>query len=143
VAFINAILFTLSIGAFCYILIHNALRRAAVIADAVKLPLLGCPTIHSGIEWLQWIPGICLFVSVDRLQLIQVFAAMIYELILFLFAVYKTTISITESIKFDRQLSLLHIILRDNILYFIRFVFSIMTVIHFQLPGQCQLSPHL
>jgi hypothetical protein len=72
VAFINAILFTLSIGAFCYILIHNALRRAAVIADAVKLPLPGCPTIHSGIEWLQWIPGICAFVSVE-LQLMQRF----------------------------------------------------------------------
>ena len=40
-----------------WILVHNTQRRAAVIADAKKLPIPGCPSIHTGIEWAQWVPG--------------------------------------------------------------------------------------
>ncbi len=59
VALINALLFAGSIAGFFYILIFNAQRRQAVIADAIHLPLPGCPSIHSGIEWVQWVPGWC------------------------------------------------------------------------------------
>ncbi|KAF8987750.1 hypothetical protein BDQ17DRAFT_1374696 [Cyathus striatus] len=40
---INIILFLASIGGFMYILIFNAIRRHAVIADVIHLPLPGCP----------------------------------------------------------------------------------------------------
>lgn len=40
-----------------FILVHNAQRRRAVIASAIALPLPGCPSIHTGIEWAQWVPG--------------------------------------------------------------------------------------
>ena len=57
VALINAVLFLASVGVFMWILSFNALRRREVIADAIHYPLPGCPSVHSGIEWAQWIPG--------------------------------------------------------------------------------------
>lgn len=57
VAIFNGLLFLASIAGFFWILIHNALRRHEVIASAIHLPLPGCPSIHSGIEWAQWVPG--------------------------------------------------------------------------------------
>ena len=54
---INLALFLISIVGFLWVLVHNAERRRAVIANAIHLPLPGCPSIHSGIEWAQWIPG--------------------------------------------------------------------------------------
>ncbi|KAK7436846.1 hypothetical protein VKT23_014484 [Stygiomarasmius scandens] len=57
VAAFNGVLFLGSIVGFLWILIHNAQRRRAVIADAIHLPLPGCPSIHTGIEWAQWVPG--------------------------------------------------------------------------------------
>ncbi|KIJ40401.1 hypothetical protein M422DRAFT_173732, partial [Sphaerobolus stellatus SS14] len=56
VAAINFFLFMVSIAGFTWILVHNALRRHAVIAAAIHLPLPGCPSIHTGIEWAQWVP---------------------------------------------------------------------------------------
>ncbi|KAF7318550.1 UBA-e1-C domain-containing protein [Mycena chlorophos] len=57
VAAINLALFLISIAAFLWILVYNHAHRAAVIADAIHLPLPGCPTVHSGIEWAQWVPA--------------------------------------------------------------------------------------
>lgn len=57
VAIFNGILFLGSIAGFLWILVHNAERKRASIADAVHLPLPGCPSIHTGIEWAQWVPG--------------------------------------------------------------------------------------
>ncbi|KAG7443231.1 uncharacterized protein BT62DRAFT_833702, partial [Guyanagaster necrorhizus] len=72
VAAINSFLFVSSIAAFLWILIRNVVRQGAVIADAVRPPLPGCPSIHSGIEWTQWVP------------------ATAYEAVLFGFAIIKT-----------------------------------------------------
>ena len=57
IAAVNGVMFLASIGTFLWILIHNAMGRSAVIADAIHLPLPGCPSIHTGIEWAQWVPG--------------------------------------------------------------------------------------
>lgn len=61
VVIFNFVLFLGSIAGFMYVLVYNAERRRAVIAQAVTLPLPGCPSIHSGIEWAQWVPGKCLY----------------------------------------------------------------------------------
>ncbi|KAK7448435.1 hypothetical protein VKT23_013698 [Stygiomarasmius scandens] len=100
VAIFNAVLFLGSIAGFLWILIHNAQRRRAVIADAIHLPLPGCPSIHSGIEWAQWVP------------------ATAYEGVLFIFALYKTLKSTTGRLRRDAPLSLYSLLLRDNLLYF-------------------------
>jgi len=100
VALINFILFLGSIGAFMWILIHNAVRRHAVIAEAVRLPLPGCPSIHSGIEWIQWIP------------------ATVFEGILFFWVLYKSISTSFGHWRDGNTVSLYSIILRDNILYF-------------------------
>lgn len=70
VAVVNGILFLGSVAGWVYILVHNVTRTEALIADAVRLPLPGCPTIHVSTEWAQWVP------------------ATAYEGILFSFAVY-------------------------------------------------------
>ena len=54
---INVALFLFSIAGFLWVLIHNAEHRRVLIANAMHLPLPGCPAIQSGIEWAQWIPG--------------------------------------------------------------------------------------
>ncbi|KAJ3770912.1 hypothetical protein FB446DRAFT_805569 [Lentinula raphanica] len=57
VAIFNFLLFLGSIAGYLFVLVHNAQRRRAVIATAITLPLPGCPSIHTGIEWAQWVPG--------------------------------------------------------------------------------------
>ncbi|KAK0200744.1 hypothetical protein DFS33DRAFT_1507440 [Desarmillaria ectypa] len=101
VAVINGFLFASSIAAFLWILIHNVARQGAVIADAVRLPLLGCPSIHSRIEWAQWVP------------------ATAYEVVLFSFAVVKTFEFMLNNMTRGYRQSLRSILLRDNILYFL------------------------
>ncbi|KAJ7784862.1 hypothetical protein DFH07DRAFT_691574, partial [Mycena maculata] len=100
IAAINLILFAGSIVGFMWILIYNHSRRAAVIASVINLDLPGCPDVHSGIEWAQWVP------------------ATIYEGILFGFALFKTLESTVSSLRNDKTLSLYTLLLRDNILYF-------------------------
>ncbi|KAJ7479192.1 hypothetical protein FB451DRAFT_1240864 [Mycena latifolia] len=100
IAAINLVLFAGSIAGFMWILIYNHSRRAAVIANVIHLPLPGCPSVHSGIEWSQWVP------------------ATIYEGILFGFALYKTFESTIISLRNDSKLSLYTLLLRDNLLYF-------------------------
>ncbi|KAF9259276.1 hypothetical protein L218DRAFT_1059366 [Marasmius fiardii PR-910] len=100
VAVFNLFLFLASIAGFLWILIHNAQRRRAVIADAIKLPLPGCPSIHSGIEWAQWVP------------------ATVFEGVLAGFALYKTLKSSTGRLKNGKKIGLYQLLLRDNLFYF-------------------------
>ncbi|KAJ7491772.1 hypothetical protein B0H11DRAFT_2007805 [Mycena galericulata] len=100
IAAINLILFGGSIVGFMWILIYNHSRRASVIASVINLGLPGCPDVHSGIEWAQWVP------------------ATIFEGILFGFALFKTFQSTVLSFRKDSGLSLYSLLLRDNILYF-------------------------
>ncbi|KAJ3717230.1 hypothetical protein DFJ43DRAFT_800311 [Lentinula guzmanii] len=109
VAITNCILFLGSIAGFIYILVHNAQRRRAVISTAITLPLPGCPSIHSGIEWAQWVP------------------ATIYEGILFGYALYKTIKSQAARLRNGVHISLHTLLLRDNLLYF----FSITCILVF------------
>jgi hypothetical protein len=110
-------LFLSSIAGFLYVLIFNAERRRAVIADAIRLPLPGCPVIDTSIEWAQWVPGKSITVYVNlRVNLFLVATA--YEGILFGFALYKTASSTTERLRKGNQLSLYSLILRDNLVYF-------------------------
>ena len=53
----------MSIAGFLWLLIHNTHRRRALIKNAVHLPLPGCPAINGGIQWAQWIPGMCTYWS--------------------------------------------------------------------------------
>ncbi|KAK0494337.1 hypothetical protein EDD18DRAFT_1288692 [Armillaria luteobubalina] len=101
VAVINGFLFTSSIAVFLWILIYNVGKQGALIADAVRLPLAGCPSIHSGIEWAQWVP------------------ATAYEIVLFSFAIVKTFGFMLDNMARGYRQSLRSILLRDNILYFL------------------------
>ncbi|KAJ3984371.1 hypothetical protein F5890DRAFT_1411773 [Lentinula detonsa] len=100
IAFFNCVLFLGSIAGYMFVLVHNAQRRRAVIASAIALPLPGCPSIHTGIEWAQWVP------------------ATIYEGILFGFALYKTIQSNASQLRKGNRISLRSILLRDNLVYF-------------------------
>ncbi|KAJ7123759.1 hypothetical protein C8R44DRAFT_852556 [Mycena epipterygia] len=100
IAVINALLFAGSIAGFMWILVYNHSKRADVIATAIHLPLPGCPTVHSGIEWSQWVP------------------ATIYEGILFGFALFKTCRSAAELFRKNSGLTLYRLLLRDNLIYF-------------------------
>ena len=118
---INLALFLISIAGFLWVLIHNAERRRAVIANAIHLPLPGCPSIHSGIEWAQWIPGmyrrsISLLSHSPNIHHHQATA---FEGILFLWAVHKTLRSTFRKWRVTNSFeSLYSTIVRDNILYF-------------------------
>lgn len=58
VAALNALLFLASIAGFLWLMVINAERRATSIRGVKMNPVLdGCPSIHSGVEYLQWIPG--------------------------------------------------------------------------------------
>ncbi|KAF8882851.1 hypothetical protein BD779DRAFT_1541826 [Infundibulicybe gibba] len=126
VAFINATLFLASIAGFLWILIHNAERRRSVIANAVHLPLPGCPSIHSGIEWAQWVP------------------ATAYEGVLFGWALYKTLKSTAGRAKRGTQVSLYSLLLRDNLFYFFAIagllVFNNLMVVVRQPPTRSHVS---
>ncbi|KAF9262098.1 hypothetical protein L218DRAFT_809162, partial [Marasmius fiardii PR-910] len=100
VAAVNVFLFLGSIAGFLWLLIYNAERRRAVIADAVHLPLPGCPALHAGIEWAQWVP------------------ATAYEGVLAGFAFYKTLKSSAERLRAGKRIGLFQLLLRDNLVYF-------------------------
>ncbi|KAJ7819488.1 hypothetical protein B0H14DRAFT_1355674 [Mycena olivaceomarginata] len=86
IAVVNFVLFVGSIASFIWILVYDHSRRASVIAPAIDLRLPGCPTLHSGIEWAQWVP--------------------VYEGILFGFALVKTFESAISSLRKDGTLAL-------------------------------------
>ncbi|KAG6916986.1 hypothetical protein DXG01_004330 [Tephrocybe rancida] len=101
VAIVNGGLFLCSIAGFAWVLIHNTEAHFALIANVVELPLPGCPSIHSGLEWLQWIP------------------ATAFEILLFGFALFKTLSSSRErSLLGIKTVSLYELVVRDNLLYF-------------------------
>ncbi|KAJ6489079.1 hypothetical protein C8R45DRAFT_1143572 [Mycena sanguinolenta] len=101
IAALNLILFAGSIAGFMWILIYNHSRRASVIASVIHLNLPGCPSVHSGIEWAQWVP------------------ATAYEGILFGFALYRTLESSLSSFRKAGLMSVYTMLLRDNTLYFV------------------------
>ncbi|OCB83896.1 hypothetical protein A7U60_g9102 [Sanghuangporus baumii] len=102
VATFNAFLFLLSIGGFLWILIHNAQGRANVIHEAKQLPIPGCPVVHTGIEWAQWIP------------------ATVFEGVLFVFALLKSIHTFVTRKRGGIRTNgvLFSIIVHDNLLYF-------------------------
>ena len=105
-----------------YILIHNALRRAAVIAQAKSLPIPGCPVVHTGIEWAQWVPGKRSRDLIRRYAyLTSLRIATAYEGVLFAWALYKSLRSIvlhhSDKAATTPQ-TLYSIVLQDNLLYF-------------------------
>ncbi|KAI4526186.1 hypothetical protein K525DRAFT_259803 [Schizophyllum commune Loenen D] len=100
IAIVNGAMFIASIGTFLWILIHNAMGRSAVIADVIHLPLPGCPSIHTGIEWAQWVP------------------ATAFEAVLFFFALHKTLHSTAQRFRRGERISLYQLVLRDQIIYF-------------------------
>ncbi|KAF5381687.1 hypothetical protein D9615_005458 [Tricholomella constricta] len=100
IAILNGVLFLGSIAGFFWVLVFNTKRRHDLIADAIHLPLPGCPSLHSGLEWLQWIP------------------ATAFEGLLFGFALFKTLRSTTSRAIRGVKISLYEILLRDNLLYF-------------------------
>ncbi|EDR08587.1 uncharacterized protein LACBIDRAFT_296897 [Laccaria bicolor S238N-H82] len=100
IALFNGILFLGSIGSFLWIMVHNFLRRRALIAGAMHLPLPGCPSINGGIQWAQWVP------------------ATVFEGVLLCFALYKTYKTCSDHIRFQKRVTLSDVLLHDNILYF-------------------------
>ncbi|KAJ7086242.1 hypothetical protein C8R44DRAFT_991656 [Mycena epipterygia] len=101
IAIINAFLFAGSIIGFVWILVHNHSKRTEIIAKVIHLPLPGCSTVHSGLEWCQFVP------------------ATIYEGILFGFALFKTCESIVDGCLRNYRMPIYSILLRDNVIYFL------------------------
>jgi len=103
VAIFNGVLFIASMAGFLWLLIINAGRRGGAIRDIKMLDIPGCPSIHTDIEFLQWIPPTA------------------FEAILFLFALYKTckTVSMRWSNPGLQRVSLYRLVVQDNVLYFL------------------------
>ncbi|OSC98283.1 hypothetical protein PYCCODRAFT_1418104 [Trametes coccinea BRFM310] len=124
VAVINAVLFVISVAGFIWILVHNGLVRASVIAQAKSLPIPGCPVVHTGIEWAQWVP------------------ATIYEGILFGYALWKAGENFLARLRrSDGKLvtrgwrpTLYSVVLSDNLLYFF-FIACILTFNNLMVVG--------
>ncbi|KAI9061115.1 hypothetical protein FKP32DRAFT_1576794 [Trametes sanguinea] len=124
VAVINAVLFVVSVAGFIWILVHNGLVRASVIAQAKSLPIPGCPVVHTGIEWAQWVP------------------ATIFEGILFGYALWKAGENFLARLRrSDGKLvtrgwrpTLYSVVLSDNLLYFF-FIACILTFNNLMVVG--------
>ena len=137
VAFVNGVLFIISIGIFLWIMIDNALR-----AHPPPLPQKmphhpptpgnipgpppslnhGCINVKSGgNRWAHWLPGVCLKPPVTihgQNMTFGVFAATFFEFVLFGMAVYKAVVSSSAKIKLNGRRSLTAILLHENIIYF-------------------------
>lgn len=102
-AIFNAAAFLVSVIAFIVILVVNAIRRPALIASAsaVGLPLPGCPVVNDDMKWMQWIPPT------------------VFELILFVQALYKSYTSTSARCKLYQRVSLEDILVHDHMLYFL------------------------
>ncbi|KIK66380.1 hypothetical protein GYMLUDRAFT_257732 [Collybiopsis luxurians FD-317 M1] len=128
IGIINFVLFLASIAGFLWILVHNAQRRREVIADAMAQSVVGCPSIHTGIEWAQWVPGKGHHSDSDWKYIVHpdseavFFSAFVpataYEGLLFGYAVYKTFESNLARMVKGKRISLYSVLLRDNLLYF-------------------------
>ncbi|KZV62217.1 hypothetical protein PENSPDRAFT_692707 [Peniophora sp. CONT] len=129
VAIINGVLFLGSVVGFLWILVHNGMVRASVIAQAKSLPIPGCPVVHTGIEWAQWVP------------------ATIYEGILFGFALWKAGENFRTRMRTDDRNSkkdwrpnLYEVVLSDNLLYFF-FIACILTFNNLMVVGTIKSFP--
>jgi hypothetical protein len=102
------------------VLIYNAEHRRVLIANAMHLPLPGCPAIQSGIEWAQWIPG--MYTQFNYHSVIHYYhchQATAFEGVLFLWVVHKTLRSTFHKWRVNNSFdSLYSTIVKDNILYF-------------------------
>lgn len=128
VAVINAVLFVGSVVGFMWILIHNGRVRASVIAQAKSLPIPGCPVVHTGIEWAQWVPGACF--EPEGITISEISdrsdPATVYEGILFGYALWKAGETFITRMRADDNRSLASnwrptlysVVLSDNLLYF-------------------------
>jgi len=101
VALFNGILFLISIALFLWMLVVNSYSRNKAITPFTKLPLIGCPVVKGGGQWVIWVP------------------ATVYEFILFGFALYKAVTSSTAGIKLNDRPTLKAVLLQQNILYFL------------------------
>ncbi|KAF5342153.1 hypothetical protein D9611_001400 [Ephemerocybe angulata] len=105
VAIFNGVLFGMSVAAFLGLLMRNTMVRAQVIDSvASDLPLYGCPPINGGVAWAIWLPAVI---------------ATSFELVIFGFVLYKSTRSLTFTLRLKKRWSLMDIIIQDNMLYYI------------------------
>ncbi|TCD62357.1 hypothetical protein EIP91_006986 [Steccherinum ochraceum] len=113
VALFNGILFLCSVAAFLWLLVANAEKRSVSISGVKTLPIPGCPSIHTGIEYLQWIP------------------ATAFEGVLFLFALAKTcsTVSMRFTNPDAHRVSLYRLVVQDNVLIAVVLVFNNLMVV--------------
>ncbi|PPQ76529.1 hypothetical protein CVT26_013364 [Gymnopilus dilepis] len=120
VALINGVLFFISIAGFFTIMIINAVARRTMIANAVHLPLPGCPAINGHSQWALWIPGMHFMYSHFANQPIHLLhTAMLFEFVLFGFAIHKSVVSTAARMKLNQRTTLTGILLHENILYFL------------------------
>ncbi|KAL1659025.1 hypothetical protein GGF50DRAFT_92231 [Schizophyllum commune] len=101
VAYINILLFLISIAGFFYVLVTNVLLREDAIRHVLDLPLMGCPAIQTATEWAQWLP------------------ATIFEGILFGFVLYRSFRINFRNLRAGRGVSLYEVIIKDQIRYWV------------------------
>jgi hypothetical protein len=104
IAIFNAVLFFTSMLSCLGIITYDGVLRKKLIANAVHLPLIGCPVINGGIQWAEWVP------------------TTIYETILFSFALVKYLQRPRKS-AIGEDISMYNILINDNMLYFLSVTF--------------------
>ena len=122
IAIFNGVLFVLSMLAFIGIVIDLGLGRKKLIAEAIHLPLPGCPVVDSKIQWSEWIPGMLRQVSLGWGGVrSHAWAATIFEFILFSFALFKymSAPDFSKLPTLKRVTKLSFILVGDNMLYFL------------------------
>ena len=108
---------------FFLVVTLNSESHYAEIANAIYPPL-GCPSIHTAIDWAQWVPGRCRFLYLVRIYSFWEFIATVYEGILFIWVAKKTLQSMIQRDGSRNAPLLYSIIVRDNILYFLGCVYQ-------------------
>ena len=115
VAFVNGVLFIISIAIFLYILIDNTLHIME------NTPSGACPTFKGGVRWALWLPGAYqpfITRNYSDISLFFFFLATLFEFFLFALALYKTIVSSSAKIQLNGRRSLAAILLHENIMYF-------------------------
>lgn len=96
-------------------MVINAMNRERLIAQAVKLPLPGCPAINGGSQWAQWLPGLFL-AALGFALLISSGIATLFEFILFGFIFYKAVVG--ARVRVNGRSTLAAVLIHENIAYF-------------------------
>jgi len=104
IAIFNAVLFFTSMLSCLGIITYDGVLRKQLIADAVHLPLIGCPVINGGVQWAEWVP------------------TTIYETILFSFALFKY-LQRPGKLAIGEDISMYNTLINDNMLYFLSVTF--------------------